>query len=154
MHTAIPQQSWISSVQFLICMQICHLRYTVFTLNFQFMHTLKNIWVPHQKIHMPYFKTSFYMLHPDCQRGVSIYNTFSILCLFIFKHLNTFFCLISGFHHAFLKSISTRHTHHRSKKSCCQTPTTHTKTSQVISVKHVQHSMWMDHKGSETCQSF
>jgi hypothetical protein len=41
-----------------------------------------------------------------------------------------------------------------SKKSRCQTPTTHTKISQVISVKHVQHSLRMDHKGSETCRSF
>jgi len=48
----------------------------------------------------------------------------------------------------------TRHTHDRSKKSRCQTPTTHTKISQVISVKHVQHSLRMDHKGSETCRSF
>ena len=36
----------------------------------------------------------------------------------------------------------------------CQTPTTHTKISQVIQVKHVQHSLRMDHKGSETCRSF
>ena len=50
--------------------------------------------------------------------------------------------------------VCTRHTHHRSKKSRCQTPTTHTKISQVISVKHVQHSLRMDHKGSETCRSF
>jgi len=48
----------------------------------------------------------------------------------------------------------TRHTHHRSKKSRCQTPTTHAKISQVISVKHVQCSLRMDHKGSETCRSF
>jgi len=48
----------------------------------------------------------------------------------------------------------TRHTHHSSIKSCCRTPTTHTKISQVISVKHVQHSLKMAHKGSETCQSF
>jgi len=37
------------------------------------------------------------------------------------------------------------HTHHRSRKTRCQTPTTHTKVSQVISVKHVQHSLRMDH---------
>jgi len=42
----------------------------------------------------------------------------------------------------------------QSKKSRCQTPTTHTKISQVISGKHVQHSLTMDHKGSETCRSF
>jgi len=36
----------------------------------------------------------------------------------------------------------------------CQTPTTHTKISQVISVKHLQHSLRMDHEGSETCRSF
>jgi len=47
-----------------------------------------------------------------------------------------------------------RHTHHRYKKSRCQTPTTHAKISQVISVKPVQHSLRMDHKGSETCRSF
>jgi len=40
------------------------------------------------------------------------------------------------------------------QKSRCQTPTMHTKLSQVISVKHVQHSLRMDHKGSKTCQSF
>jgi len=40
------------------------------------------------------------------------------------------------------------------QKSRCQTPTTHTKISQVISVKHVQHSVRMDFKGSETCRSF
>ena len=34
MYTAIPHQSWISSIQFLICMQICHLRYKVLMLNF------------------------------------------------------------------------------------------------------------------------
>jgi len=33
----------------------------------------------------------------------------------------------------------------QSKKSLCQTPTTHTKISQVISVTHVQHSLRMDH---------
>jgi len=42
----------------------------------------------------------------------------------------------------------------QSKKSRCQTSTTHTKISQVISIKHVQHSLRMDHKGSETCRSF
>jgi len=31
----------------------------------------------------------------------------------------------------------TRHTHHRSKKTRCQTPTTPTKISQVISIKHI-----------------
>jgi len=29
----------------------------------------------------------------------------------------------------------------------------HTKISQVISVKNVQHCLRMDHKGSETCRS-
>ena len=42
----------------------------------------------------------------------------------------------------------------RSKKSRCQTPTTHTKISQVISVKHVQNFLKMDHKWSETCFGF
>jgi len=53
-----------------------------------------------------------------------------------------------------LKVLAWWHTHHRSKKSRCQTPTTHTKISQVISVKHFQHSLRIDHKGSETCRSF
>ena len=44
--------------------------------------------------------------------------------------------------------------HIRVQISRCQTPTTHTKISQVIPVKHVQQSMRMDHKGSETCRSF
>jgi len=44
-----------------------------------------------------------------------------------------------------LRTRRTRHTHHRSKKLPCQTPTTHTKISQVFSVKHVQHSLRMDH---------
>jgi len=73
--------------------------------------------------------------------------------------------VFSGFHRAFLKSITfywptnalncikLRHTHHRYKKSRCQTPTTHTKISQVISVKHVQHYLMMDRKRSETCRS-
>jgi len=40
------------------------------------------------------------------------------------------------------------------QKSRCQTTTTHTKISKVISVKHVQHSLRTDHKGSETRRSF
>jgi len=28
------------------------------------------------------------------------------------------------------------------------------KISQIISVKHVQHPLWMDHKGYETCRRF
>ena len=44
-------------------------------------------------------------------------------------------------------------THTAGSKLRCQTPITRTKTSQVISVKYVQHSLMMDRKRSETCRS-
>jgi len=44
-------------------------------------------------------------------------------------------------------------THTAGSKLRCQTPTKHTKISRVISVKHVQHSLMMDRKRSETFRS-
>jgi len=44
-------------------------------------------------------------------------------------------------------------THTAGSKLRCQTPTTHTKISQVISVKLVQDSLMMDRRRSETCES-
>jgi len=45
------------------------------------------------------------------------------------------------------------HTHTAGSKLRCQTPTKYTKISQVISVKHVQHSLMMDRRRSEKCRS-
>jgi len=53
-----------------------------------------------------------------------------------------------------LNSSHQTHTPQVQKITLPNTDYGHKKTSHVILVKHVLHSLRMDHKGSETCRSF
>jgi len=58
------------------------------------------------------------------------------------------------FNNLFFSTRRPRHTHTTDPKITLQNTDYAHKTSQVISVKHVQYYLRMDPKGSVTCRSF